>query len=160
MALTIAVLVSACGRGGVPFLDGERPSTEVEVLDGATLRVDGEIVRLDGVSAPRTAPAARCWAEALLAREAMEALRARAVFVRDIQIVPTSADPSLARVLIDGRDLSRLLIDEGLAAPTGEGWDWCGPIALDARRAPRLGYPVEAAKPQEPLAAMEGKTQR
>lgn len=152
MGLVAALVVlGACGRRGSPFLDADRGSTEVEVIDATTLRIEGDLVRLADVSAPRPAPRARCWAEALLAREAVEALRAQTDYVRDVEIVP--AGEGRARVLVDGRDLSRMLVDHGLAARTGEGWDWCGPLTLDAPRAPRLGYPVAPAAPRQGGAA-------
>jgi hypothetical protein len=134
------LFLPACGQQGARSADERGPSDEVEVVDAMTLRIGEELVQLADVSAPRSAPRARCWAEALLAREAMEVLDAETTLVRDIEIEPRGEGRS--RVTVHGRDLSRLLVDQGLAAPTGLGWDWCGPMILDTPRAPRLGYDV------------------
>lgn len=141
VALTVLVLLPACGRRGSPFAEGDGASSEVDVVGPATLRIDGRLVRLADVSVPQPAPRAGCWAEALLAREAIEVLEAETNYVRDLEIRPVAdAQGGRARVLVHGRDLSRLLIQRGLAAQTGEEWDWCGPLDLSAPRAPRLGY--------------------
>lgn len=143
--LLSVTMLSACGRRGVTFADADRFSIEVEVISPAMLRIDDRDVRLAGVSAPEAAPGARCWAEALLAREAMQMLRRHTDDVIDLQIIPREDNSRIARVVVDGRDLSRLLLTEGFAASTEAGWDWCGPIRLKAARAPKLGYRVEPA---------------
>lgn len=146
--LILSTMLTGCGRRGSPFSENAGQSEEVEVLSPATLRVGERTVRLADISVPDAAPRARCWAEALLAREAMEVLRAETDYVRDLEILPAGDDPSRARVLVHGRDLSRLLLEQGLAARTMGGWDWCGPMVLDAAGAPRLGYAAPSV-PQE-----------
>lgn len=153
--LGLFVLVSACGRRGSPFADGG-DSSEIDVVGPSTLRVEGRLIRLAGVSVPQPAPRARCWAEALLAREAMEVLHAETDYVRDLEIEAAPNSQGRVKVLVHGRDLSRLLIDRGVAAQTGEGWDWCGPLDLTRPRAPRLGY---TPAPVAPTSESQGAAQ-
>jgi len=152
--LSMSALIPACSRK--PLIGEGSRAVEIEIIDPTTLSIDGDTVRLADVSAPRRAPHARCWAEALLAREAMEVLRAETGYTHDVDVIAAGADQAVARVLVHGRDLSKLLVDQGLAAPTAQGWDWCGPMTLNARGAPRLGYRVEAAhrtRPTPPAAS-------
>lgn len=123
--------------------------SRIEVLDGDTLVVDGEVVRLADVDAPELAPNAACWAEAALAGHAKSAVETylhepgRSWRVTQ----PRGRDPnghliaSLTRN--DGEDLADLLVVYGYAARSAE-WDWCGEASdLRAREGPNLWYPSD-----------------
>ena len=150
LLLSASILVAACDRKALTFADDDHGAEEVEVVTPAVLLIGDQQVRLAGVSTPQPAPEAKCWAEALLAREAMQMLRAHTDRVSDLQVMPAADKPGTARVLVDGRDLSRLLVSEGFAASSGAGWDWCGPMQLKTPRAPHLGYRVEAVQSEGP----------
>jgi endonuclease YncB( thermonuclease family) len=143
--IAVLSMLPGCGRGGLRFAD--QPSDqleEIEALDGGTVLIDGEPYRLAGISAPRPAPKAACWAEALLAHEARQALAL--ALMRKVEIGPDEGDPpGVIRLVVDGRSLSRDLVEQGLAASTAGSWDWCGPVDLSAPNAPRLN--LRAAHP-------------
>lgn len=87
-------------------------------------------------------------------------LRGHTDRVTDLEVIPLEGQPAVARVVVDGRDLSRLLLTEGFAASTGAGWDWCGPLDLKAARAPKLGYRLEAAPPDTAAESPAPRSQR
>jgi endonuclease YncB( thermonuclease family) len=130
-----------------------RPSTAVEpdvgpavALDGATLSVDGETLRLAGIDVPRLPPRARCWAEALLAREARQVLEAELDLATGLEIVSVDGGRSEAvEAFARGKRLSQLMLERGLAVESETRWDWCGPVDMSAAGGPRLNQPVEAA---------------
>lgn len=145
--VVILALLPGCGRGGVRFADESFDGAEaIEAVDGGTVLIEGEPYRLAGISTPRPAPTAACWAEALLADEAHEALAL--ALMGKVEIAPDQGDPPGAiRLIVDGRSLSRDLVEQGLAAPTSEPWDWCGPLDLSAPKAPRLDLRAPAPEP-------------
>lgn len=125
-ALLFAWLALAAGRGG--YFDPPRPAAvdvqarDLTVLDGDTLLLDGRELRLLGADTPeRAAPWFDADQEPWAGRArdlVLQALqRARRVTVltsgsRDVH------DRELAHVLIDGRALSVLLVEAGLAYET------------------------------------------
>lgn len=125
--VVILILLPGCGRGSIRFADESFDGAgAIKAVDGRTVLIEGEPYRLAGISTPRHAPTAACWAEALLAHEAHEALAL--ALMRKVEIAPDQGDPPGAiRLIVDGRSLSRDLVEQGLAAPTSEPWDWCGP---------------------------------
>lgn len=99
-------------------------------IDGDTIRVAGETVRLLGFDAPEIFHA-RCEAEArlgLLAKRRLEYLIEHNV---DIKLVYTGRRGKygrlLARLLINGNDVSEILIKEGYARRYSGGHrdSWC-----------------------------------
>jgi endonuclease YncB( thermonuclease family) len=102
-----------------------------QVVDGDTIRVSGETIRMLGLDAPETR--ARCPAEARLAARATARLRGlvqprvwlerhgRDRYRRTLAIVRDRA----------GRDLAQVMIREGLARPysgRGRRQGWCGKV--------------------------------
>ena len=105
----------------------------VQVIDGDTLRIGGETIRLATIDAPET-HGAECLAESLLGdlatRQLEELTAGRTLTVR-------RGDPAdgrtidrygrtLGLVFADGEDVAQALVNEGLAMPwTGRRVDWC-----------------------------------
>lgn len=101
------------------------------------MHIEGEFYRLVGIDAPKLAPEARCWAEALLARDARNALAL--ALMSPVEIVPSEGDPpDTVRVFAEGRFVSGLMVEKGLAAATEGSWDWCGAPDFSDPAAPRL----------------------
>jgi endonuclease YncB( thermonuclease family) len=98
------------------------------VIDGDTIRVRGQSIRVLGLDAPETE--ARCPREAVLARQATS--RMRELISGGVEIEPHGRDRygRLLAVVTDGqgRDVARVLISEGLARPYwgGHRGGWCG----------------------------------
>jgi len=116
----------------------------VVVVEGDAMVIDGRHLRLDNAYAPRTAPHAHCWAEALAARQARQAVRALVSEARDIKVTETGGvdeyNRSLARISLDGLDLGQTLRDKGMAAvPKAQPFDWCAPLSTDIPNGPPIG---------------------
>lgn len=100
-----------------------------QVVDGDTLRVDGQLVRIVGMDAPETYRP-RCEAERTLGRKATLRLRELLAGARNVGYAPSGRDRygrTLARVYIDNRDVAMIMIDAGLARPYSGGRrrSWC-----------------------------------
>ncbi|OLP58931.1 nuclease [Xaviernesmea oryzae] len=104
----------------------------VWVIDGDTFRMaDGERIRIAGIDAAETDPAhAKCAAEIVIGKkataEAISLLKGRTV---DFERVGRSYRRTVARVRLEGRDLSGDLVAKGIARPWAKGRpkpDWCG----------------------------------
>lgn len=98
------------------------------VVDGDTIRVRGERVRIMGLDAPEMH--ARCPAEAEGARRATE--RMRELIAAGVALEPHGRD-RYGRVLAvvtdaEGRDVARVMVSEGLARAYwgGRREGWCG----------------------------------
>ena len=138
LALGLALTISACGRRPGLYADpspaAAQPAPTVQVLQGDVLVIDGRHLRLADTAVPQPAPGAHCLAEAAAARQARLRLQELAQGVRHAEVLPTGGhdgdDRAEARVRLDGQDPSQVLIDEGLAVPSGAApIDWCGPIS-------------------------------
>jgi len=100
------------------------------VVDGDTVWIAGEKVRIAGIDAPETHEF-KCAEEAELGRRSAERLRA---MLNSGAVVATPAgrdrDPNgrlLRNVAVDGRDVGKALIAEGLARDYAGGKrGWCG----------------------------------
>lgn len=108
----------------ISFAHGSR------VLDGDTVVVAGEPIKVAGVDAPELGPWARCWAEAALAGHAKHYVE-RELSEGDWRLVGVATGANgrrTARVVRreDGKDLSDVLVVYGYAARTTGRWDWCG----------------------------------
>lgn len=101
-----------------------------QTVDGDTVRARGETYRLANIDAPETGPRAECAAERALGRRSTARVRqligdasrveARLVGRRD------RYGREVAHIVIDGKDLGRVLISEGLAQPwRGRKAAWC-----------------------------------
>lgn len=104
-------------------------AASVYVVDGDTLRLGNETIRLANVDAPESGSRARCPAERQLARLATERLRALTDGQR-LDVRREGKDRygrTLARVRVNGRDVGERLVLEGYAAPwRGRREAWCG----------------------------------
>lgn len=141
MGACFAVLLplSSCGSEGV-FRSADRhfdTLEDIEAVDGATVRIEGEFYRLVGIDAPKLAPDAKCWAEAILARTSQNALALE--LMSPVEIVSSEGDPpDTVRLFADGRFVSGIMVEKGLAASTEEAWDWCGAPNFSDPAAPRF----------------------
>jgi endonuclease YncB( thermonuclease family) len=112
------------------------------------LVVDGRHVRLSNALAPQLVPHAHCWAEAMAARQARDAVRSLVAEARDVAVTPTGGvdeyNRSLSRVSLDGRDLGQALVDHGMAAPGGRPFDWCAPVSTGLASGPPLAVLADA----------------
>lgn len=104
------------------------------VHDGDTIRatVDGksEPVRLMGLDTPEIGDKARCPVEQAAAVAARDRLRELIDAATDRRLCPNGRDKYrrlLAWLILDGRDASAVLIQEGLARPYdgGKRQGWC-----------------------------------
>lgn len=126
------------------------PRPVVIVVEGDALVIDGRHLRLVNAYAPRTAPHAHCWAEALAARQSRQALRGMIAEAREIKFTPTGGvdeyNRDYARVSLDGLDLGQTLRDRGMAAvPKPQPFDWCAPVSTDIPNGPPLAVLADLA---------------
>ena len=113
------------------------------VISADILVVDGRHLRLSNAFAPETIPDARCWAEAVAARQGVAIVQRLVNNARTVSIQETGGkdeyDRAFALVALDGLDLGQVLIDNGLAARrTEETFNWCDPISRSAPGAPSV----------------------
>lgn len=108
-------------------------SSQMVVLDGDTVVVDGSAFHVAGIDAPELGPWARCWAEAALAGHARNNLQSlladtdgRGWILRDVS-APDSNGKRTARIVDrEGYDITDDMVVSGYAASTSGRWDWCG----------------------------------
>lgn len=102
----------------------------VRVIDGDTIDVRGERVRILNIDTPERGKRARCSQERVLAERASRALRSRIQAARSMELERDGRDRygrTLARVYLDGDDVGEELIAGGYAVRWGNGRpDWCG----------------------------------
>jgi endonuclease YncB( thermonuclease family) len=115
----------------------------VRVLNADVLVVDGRHIRLADVVAPQPIPQARCWAEALAAKQARLAARELVRTTRDLRVEPTGKtdeyDRAVAHVFLDNQDLAGILHDAGFVAAAQPGrFSWCAPVSTGGEGAPDL----------------------
>jgi endonuclease YncB( thermonuclease family) len=102
----------------------------ISVIDGDTVRADGQTYRLVGFDTPESGSLARCERERKLADAATSRLRQLIAKGQPaLEPVPCSCRPGAertkrcnhgrlcARLVADGRDVGTILISEGLAQP-------------------------------------------
>lgn len=116
----------------LPLCGGKRRSLRRNcVVDGDTLWLGGEEIRVMGPDAPETGSTAKCRREREIGREATRRF-AELVSSGPIRLQRRGRDRygrTLAYVFVGGRDVGKTLIREGLAVPyrgraTAE--PWCG----------------------------------
>lgn len=115
-----------------PALSPSRPAVtdEIVVVDGDTVRHQGQLYRLVGFDTPEKGDLARCEQEAKLAENATERLRqlilSGGAHLRRVSCECRPGDEGTSRcnygrfcgsLTVDGRDVGRILINEGLAHP-------------------------------------------
>lgn len=108
-----------------------RRLSQVYVVDGDTIHVDGVRVRIENIDAPEVAGGAQCTREAQLADKTTRRLR-QLVGSGAVELVPAGGRDEdrygrkLRRVLVDGTDVGSILVREGLAKPwRGSKASWC-----------------------------------
>jgi hypothetical protein len=151
----VAVLtVTGCDRKPAPAPPGEAPAAvirpHVVVLAADILVIDGKHVKLSNAFGPEPVPDARCWAEAVAAKQAVRTVAAMVDRAASVRIQPTGGvddfNRTLAKVEIDGADLGEALFQEGLAArPAGKRFEWCNPISRNEEGAPNVLTMMELA---------------
>ena len=106
------IVLSACRPAAAPAPKREadvpmRPS--VMVLAGDILVIDGQHIHLAGVVTPQPLPAARCWAEAVAAKQTRLQVKALVTSATNIKVTPTGEYDAQRRILgqvnLDGVDL-------------------------------------------------------
>lgn len=140
--LACVAALSSCGEG-LSFTDG-LTDYGAEVVGVRSVRIGTDVYVLAGIDTPRPAPHARCWAEALLAREARMALdglvQNSARIHTQHEHKPASGQLT-ALVEVNGEDLSEAMVSAGFGVRSdGTRFDWCGPVDPTLRNAPELGY--------------------
>lgn len=108
----------------------------VQVVDGDTLRIGAEKIRIANIDAPETQKA-KCDAERRLGLVAKARLE---MLLKSGTITIRRGDPqdgrmkdwrgrTLGTLAVDGRDVGEVLISENLARPwTGRREPWCNPL--------------------------------
>lgn len=101
----------------------------LRIIDGDTVEIAEEIVRLENIDTPERGHRAECDAERMLAEMATQDLT-QTLAKGEITIERSGEDRygrTLGRVLVEGRDAGEMLIERGVAVRwTGRGHDWCG----------------------------------
>ena len=151
--LILLAAAFASGCSALPSRDPHaRAHADVRVLDGASLVVRGEAVRLANIDAPLLPPEARCWGEGALGVQAAAKAEDLVHHADKIDLTREGKDAegrTLARVTLNrSRDLGDALVFAGVAARKGaRAWDWCGPA--DFRLAGGPGFDTgPAANPR------------
>ncbi|WP_269713273.1 thermonuclease family protein [Caulobacter sp. NIBR2454] len=144
VALTLAAGCSPSPQSAADTADSQ-PSvgSRMTVISADILVLDGKHIRLGNAFAPETIPDARCWAEAVAARQATGVVQRLINNARTVTVEPTGGQDEYNRafsiVILDGLDLGQVLIDNGLAARrTAERFNWCDPISRSAPGAPAI----------------------
>ncbi|MET0336557.1 MAG: nuclease [Caulobacter sp.] len=147
--LTVAALLVLAGCS--PQKQSEADIADVQpsvgsratVISADILVIDGRHLRLSNAFAPETIPDARCWAEAVAARQGVAIVQRLVNNARSVAIEETGGkdeyDRAYALVTLDGLDLGQVLIDNGLAGRrTKELFNWCDPISRNSPGAPAV----------------------
>ncbi|MDB5455805.1 MAG: hypothetical protein JWP92_1390 [Caulobacter sp.] len=145
--LALAASLTACKPAEAPLAaPAIAPSIadRVQVLSADTLVIDGKHIRLSNAFTPEPIPQARCWAEALAARQTTQWMVDKVRLAHSVVVEPTGGVDEYHRafslVRLDGLDLGQSLVDEGLAGRPnpGERFEWCNPISQGGAGAPAL----------------------
>lgn len=139
-ALVLALALASCGVSpDQPAPTGDLPPASIRVIDGDTFVMDGETIRIANIDTPETPPRSRCPAEALLAQQATDGLRAVMLGEPGEEGLggpytlhregPDRYGRTLATVsAIFGEDVGEEMIRRGLAVRwSGRRADWCTP---------------------------------
>ena len=101
------------------------------IIDGDTIRLGSEVIRLSNIDAPEMGWRAECDAERFLAEASKDRMEVILAAPGELQIDREGTDfygRTLARIRVSGVDVGELLIEAHLAVPwAGQRHDWCGP---------------------------------
>ena len=144
--MAAVALIAGCDKGSLTAPESradipEPVASRVLVLAGDTLVIDGRHVALANVVSPQAIPDARCWAEALAAKHAVQTVKGLLREARVMKVTPTgkldSYGRTLATVSLDGLDLGQTLYDSGVAAkPADRTFRWCEAVSFELDGAP------------------------
>ena len=100
---------------------------DIRIIDGDTIHVEGEKIRLLGLDTPEKGHQAECIAERMLAKLAKE--RLEELLANGLVIQRDGEDRygrTLAVIKSKGVDVAEVMIEEGYARPwEGRQVDWC-----------------------------------
>jgi hypothetical protein len=145
--LTLAALpcLAACDRKPTAQAVGQTPEAfnKVVILNADRLVIDGKKIQLANAVTPISLPGARCWSEAMAAKQGRRVVREMIFSARHIDVRDTGrrdADArSIALVRLDDVDLGEHLLELGLAArPAAKRFDWCAPVSKHIADGPSL----------------------
>lgn len=145
LAMAALTLSAGCRRAqDPPLASGPEPPSiayRVWVMEGDAMIVDGVHYRLSNAYGPESVPSARCWAEALASKFAIQKVKEMVRNARSINIRPTGGRDEYNRIYaeisLDGLDLGTSLYEQGLAAQPKEGrFEWCNGISQGGEGAP------------------------
>lgn len=127
-AAPLASVASSSWGGAIA--NGAATAQRVRAVDGDTLAIGRERVRIDGLDAPEAGERARCPREAALAQRATQRMAELAEAGVTIERRGLDRYGRTLAVVRDrqGRDVADLLVNQGLAAPyhgRGKRRDWC-----------------------------------
>jgi len=144
LAFAIANFIGAAPFAGEPGEEAARAATNaaaipdseplaepgvLRVIDGDTIDLAGERIRIENIDTPETGGRAECPYERTLAERATA--RARDLFdaAAEITVIRSGEDRygrTLARIVLDGADVGETLVAENLAVEwAGRQHDWC-----------------------------------
>jgi hypothetical protein len=146
LALAVAAALWGCHNKPEPALSTQAPvnlNERVKVLAADVLVVDGQHYRVANAFAPQGIPDARCWAEALAAREAEREVKEMVSTAHTIDMKPSGGRDDYNRIYalinLDGLDLGQTLFERSLAARPPKGrFEWCNPLSESREGAPPL----------------------
>jgi len=145
IAIAACVFAVGCSASANPGAEMSHP--DVRVVDGDTLRIDGERVRISNMDAPEMGAHAKCWAEAALASLAKRELEAIVGEYPDITMRRVGTDRygrTLALVYAHGHDVGEAMVTQGYASEwVGHRWDWCVPTDFHRAGGPMLGIKAQ-----------------
>jgi micrococcal nuclease len=103
--------------------------TAFHIIDGDTVSLNGERIRIVNIDTPESGQRAGCASERRLAQQATWKARTHFRNASHVQVRRTGTDRygrTLARIRLDGRDFGRTMIREGVAQPwRGRQHEWC-----------------------------------
>ena len=128
-AAAVVCIVLNAAPGSDVARESCAPAT-IEIVDGATVRISQETLRLSGLDVPR--PSGKCLGESLKGVAARDRLRR---LLADAKVVVArkgtdSRGASLAELSADGSSVADAMVAAGLARKTGAGSRpsaWCRP---------------------------------
>ncbi|HET9160611.1 MAG TPA: hypothetical protein VFN88_08365, partial [Caulobacteraceae bacterium] len=159
LVLAVLAMLAACGRKSEPPpAQSAAPTLKpaVTVLNADVLVIQGKHYRLANGYAPQPVPDARCWAEAVAARQATRVVADMVSRAGAVTAQSTGGEDEYARIFakisIDGTDLGDVLFKDGLAArpPGGRRFEWCDPISRNGSGAPDVFSMMELAPGRAP----------